>query len=129
MISETYKRSMDIGNQFSEYETEATKVWLGSEECATLADLVIYMSDTCGVKLTEAIPIAIDLILGGYVRIKEHMWDDYCRGFLVGQVFGELNDKNLQRVMKVEKLWNNDDGSKYGYYQEALNEANLQSVG
>lgn len=129
MIGEIYRRSMEIGNRFSEYETEETYNWSGSEECATLADLVIYMGDICGIKISEAIPAIMDLILGGYIKIQDHMWDDYCKGFLAGRILGEPNETNIQKAIKADELWNHDDGSKYGYYQEALNEANLQSVG
>ena len=59
------------------------------------------------------------LLENDFDTIEDHMWDDYCRGFLAGEIIGMPTDENLKMVRKAEKLWKDDC---YGYYQDVLDE-------
>lgn len=51
------------------------------------------------------------------------MWDEYCKGFLAGQILGLPTEKNMMLVDRAEELWKDVD--KYGYYQDALEDAKV----
>ena len=54
-------------------------------------------------------------------HFKNPMWDEYCKGFLAGQILRLPTEENMKLLDKAEKLW--EDTEKYGYYQEALDDA------
>lgn len=56
-------------------------------------------------------------------HFKNHMWDEYCKGFLAGQILGRPIEENMILVDRAERLWKDVD--KYGYYQEALEDARV----
>lgn len=43
----------------------------------------------------------------------KHMWDDFYRGFLFGQIVGII-DADLFSL--ANKMFDEDDGSEYGYF-------------
>lgn len=125
-----FERSMEIGHLFNVNgynNSEDTEDWTCSEECATLANLVILMVDTIGVKTVDALAINVGIIIGNKVNIVDHSWDDYCRGFLAGQIIGEPTEENIKKAKETDNLWFNDDEGKYGYYHEVLEEVEVKS--
>ena len=125
-----YERSMEIGYLFNlngYNDSDDTGDWSCSEECATLADLVIFMVDTTGVKTVDALATNVGVIIGNKVNIVDHSWDDYCRGFLAGQIIGEPTEENIKKAKEADNLWFNDDEGKYGYYHEVLEEVEAKS--
>ena len=125
-----YERSMEIGYLFNlngYNDSDDTGDWSCSEECATLADLVIFMVDATGVKTVDALATNVGVIIGNKVNIVDHSWDDYCRGFLAGQIIGEPTEENIKKAKEADNLWFNDDEGKYRYYHEVLEEVEAKS--
>ena len=54
------------------------------------------------------------------------MWDEYCKGFLAEQILGRPIEENMILVDRAERLWKDID--KYGYYQEALDDARVSQI-
>lgn len=127
MVSKIYQQSMIIGNFFKKnlqkkYEDEVED-WCGTEECATFAEVVIRLVDTTSIGIEDASKFVMNLIESTFVfNADDHGYDDYARGFLAGEVFGIPTAKALKKVEEAEALWNKDNGKKYGYYQDVLNE-------
>lgn len=125
-----FERSMEIGHLFNVNgynNSEETEDWTCSEECSTLANLAILTVDTTGVKAVDALATNVGVIIGNKVDIVDHSWDDYCRGFLAGQIIGEPTEENIKKAKEADNLWFNDDEGKYGYYHEVLEEVEVKS--
>ena len=125
-----FERSMEIGHLFNVNgynNSEETEDWTCSEECSTLANLAILTVDTTGVKTVDALATNVGVIIGNEVNIVDHSWDDYCRGFLAGQIIGEPTEENIKKAKEADNLWFNDDEGKYGYYHEVLEEVGVKS--
>lgn len=124
-MTNIYKHSMDIGHYFNTefYNDNRTEDWCGSEECATFTKVVLDYAESnkCDIKTAfyEIMNKTINGINNETIPTEEHAWDDYCKGFLAGEILGMSTEENLDKVRKAEKLWKDD---KYGYYQEVLNE-------
>ena len=119
-LSETYKKSMFIGHYFNKYlANDLTKNWNGSEECATFAAMVLTTGNISAQRIDRVFK---DIFTYGFKKIEDHMWDDYHRGFLAGQILGKLGTESFEKAKEAEELWNNDNGAHYGYYQEVLEE-------
>lgn len=115
-------QSMEIGAIFYKqyFDDERVDDWCGSEECATMTKMTIEYAKENNISLECALYIVMENLLeNDFDTIEEHAWDDYCKGFLAGEVFGMPTKNNLDKVKKAEKLWKN---SEYGYYQEVLQE-------
>lgn len=124
MKDDIYKGCMLIGHRFNQkYSTEETDDWSGSEECSTVARLTYTLTNTLNVSMEKALDIVMEIAMNqGFRNVEEHMWDDYCRGFLAGEIIGMPTEENLQKVNEAEELWLDDRYGKYGYYQEVLEE-------
>ena len=121
---EVYEACMLIGNRFNQkYLNEETHDWHGSEECATVARLTYELMSTINISMEQALDIVMENIIeNGFRNIEDHAWDFYVRGFLAGQILGIPTQENIKKAEKADTLWDNDDGCKYGYYQEVLEE-------
>lgn len=120
MLNDVYKGCMLIGNRFN--KTYSMDDWSASEECATVAKLVYELINTLNISMRYALSWVMYCIKeDGFHNIEDHMWDDYCRGFLAGEILGMPTEKNLELAEKAEIRWIKDN-NKYGYYQEVLNE-------
>lgn len=122
-MNDIFIQSMIVGaifeNKYSSYENVYD--WTGSEECSTAAVMVIEYAKEMTVSLECAMDVVMDnLLLNGFSIIEDHMWDDYHRGFLAGQIIGFPTEENLNKVKMAEVLWKNEE--IYGYYHEVLNE-------
>lgn len=124
MLNDVYKGCMLIGNRFNQrYATEETDEWNATEECATVAKVTYEIMKVLNIS-TEA---ALDYVMGkviddGFRKVEDHMWDDYCRGFLAGEILGMPTEKNLGLAVEAEITWASDCFVRYGYYQEVLEE-------
>lgn len=121
-MNKTFINSMIIGAMFFDkyYNDKRLNNWSGSEECSTMTKKTIEYAQENNVSLECAFDIIMnDLIENDFDTIEDHMWDDYCKGFLAGEIIGMPTEDNLKKVRRVEKLWQDDC---YGYYQEVLNE-------
>lgn len=119
-LSDTYKTCMYIGNAFKRNIPDSKSPdWNGTEECATLAEVVCFINNTYGTPITDGTIVIAGLMSKGYITVKDHGYDVYARGFLAGEILGFPNDENIQKAEKAEKLWlaNLKD---FGYYQEVL---------
>ena len=124
MISQRYQICMGIGDLFEKIygDIEAVKNWSASEECATVAQIVYELLKHLDIPCAVALGLVMMYATKGVYNVDDHMWDDYCKGFLAGQILGEPNPENLQKAFRAEEMWKYDVGEKYGYYQEVLNE-------
>ena len=126
-MNETFKKSMEVGYYFDMelYDDDRTEDWCGSEECATFTRIVVdyAMENKCDIStaFSELMNETVNDINNEIIPIEEHAWDNYCKGFLAGEVLGMPTRSNLNKVKKAEKLWE-EDSIYYGYYQEVLNE-------
>ena len=127
MLSEIYKGCMLIGNRFNQkyYGMEETYDWHGSEECATVAKLTYELMSTLNISMEKAFDTVMEIaIANGFRKVEDHMWDDYCKGFLAGEFLGAPTQENLFKATIAEHLWDEDsdaDQQRFGYYQEVLN--------
>ena len=124
MLNDVYKGCMLIGNYFNKICGEEESDWNGSEECAEYARLVYNMMNSINIGMERASHIVLDLVReNGFRTIHDHMWDEYCRGFLAGEILGMPTEENLKKAEKAEKLWDEPGAIvTYGYYQEVLEE-------
>jgi len=128
MLSDIYKCCMLIGNRFNQrYATDETDDWSASEECSTVAKITYEIMNTLNISMEAALDWVMGKVIDdGFRKVEDHMWNDYCRGFLAGEILGMPTEKNLELVKKAEVKWKADDGKdgrqKYGYYQEVLEE-------
>lgn len=122
---------MFVGNAFNDICNEKPRWcddlddWSGSEECATVAKLVCEMVKVLNVSVRETTEAVIDLIIHkGFRKVEDHAWDEYVRGFLAGQILGTPTEENKKLLEKAEEMWDYDsnNGCKYGYFQEVLEE-------
>lgn len=133
MLNDIYKSCMLIGNRFNQrYATEETDDWSASEECATVAKVTYEIMKVLNISMETALDFVMGKVIDdGFRKVEDHMWDDYCRGFLAGQILGMPTEKNLGLAEKAEEKWEADDGKdgrhKYGYYQEVLEEVKGES--
>lgn len=126
MLSNKYKDSMKIGyiiekieNTHEEYR-EITDKWYASEHLSELCE-IITQDEKKKQKIIN--PNSEDALITVMKTIKEikdkpckdHGWDDYNRGVIAGQIFGDLTIKNIQKVLVAEELWYD---LRFGYYQE-----------
>ena len=124
MLSETYKKCMHIGNWFNKHSNEEMdEEWYASEHCATFAKAVCDVVEIINSGIETTAQYIYDrLVKGGFRRVDDHMWDDYCKGFLAGQIIGIPTEENIRKAEIAEQMWEEDKEGKYGYYQEVLNE-------
>ena len=118
-----FKMAMEVGYYFeNEVNDKRTEEWCGSEDCTTFTKIIVdYAKDNnCDISFAfyELADETIDGIYNGTISVDDHMWDDYCRGFLAGEIIGYPNEENMKLVKKAEKLWKD---TSCGYYQDVLN--------
>ena len=124
-MNKVYKQSMEVGYYFKEevFNDNRTEDWCGSEECATFAKIIIDYTKENGCDINVAFHEIMEETINGInnetITIEEHGWDDYCKGFLAGEILGVPTKENLSKARKAEKLW---EDVEYGYYQEVLEE-------
>lgn len=120
------KKSMEVGYLFwKRYENdESTHEWKGSEECSLFCKTIIEKAEENKCSIEDAFNEYADELINEINNIETelpcHMWDEYCKGFLAGEIIGLPTMENMKLVRKAEKLWEDEI---YGYYQEVLNEA------
>ena len=122
-MNKTFINSMTIGAMFQNkyFNDKRTEDWCGSEECSTMTKRTIEYAKENNISLECALDVIMnELFENDFDAIENHMWDDYCRGFLAGEILGIPTEENIKKVQKAEKLW--EEYSRYGYYQEVLNE-------
>lgn len=127
MVSEIYKGCMTIGHRFKEKYGEVGAIWdwNGSEECSTVAKNAYELATTLFISFEDALDYVMDIVLSsGFRTVDDHAWDDYCRGFLAGEIIGLPTEENLKIAEKADDLWWIND---WGYYSDAINEAILRS--
>lgn len=124
-MNKTYKQSMEVGYYFSReiYNNDSVEDWYGSEECATFTKAIVDYAEEneCDIDFAfyELASETVNRINDNTIPVEEHAWDDYCKGFLAGEILGYPTADNLDKAKKAEKLWNDED-SNYRYYQEVL---------
>ena len=122
-MNKIFKQSMEVGYYFNKelFDDGRTIDWNGSEECATFVKIIVDYAEKNKYDIKFAFYKLMDKtvneINSTIIRKEEHMWDDYCKGFLAGEILGMPTIDNLNKIKKAEELWEN---LNYGYYQEAL---------
>lgn len=124
MLNDVYKGCMLIGNRFNQrYVLEDEDEWSASEECATVAKVTYEIMKVLNISMEAALDwVMCQIFDHGFKAIEDHMWDNYCRGFLAGEILGMPTEKNLELAEKAEERWITDKADRYGYYQDVLNE-------
>lgn len=129
MDVELYKKAMEVGHLFNtklsnEYRTDD---WNASEEASYFCVKIIKKSKKYGYNVEETFEKYAEKIIKKIEckkgKLRSHMWDEYCKGFLAGQILGRPIKENMILVDRAERLWKDVD--KYGYYQEALEDARV----
>lgn len=130
MLNDVYKGCMLIGNRFNQrYATEETDDWSASEECATVAKVTYEIMKVLNISMEAALDYVMGKVIDdGFRKVEDHMWDNYCRGFLAGEILGMPTEKNLELAEKAEERWIADKADKYGYYQEVLEEVKGERI-
>lgn len=127
-MNKIFKQSMEVGYYFNKVlsDDKITQEWNASEECSTFTKIVIDFAEANKLNIHDAfydvMHEMIYKIEKEIIPTEEHAWDDYCKGFLAGEVFGMPTKENLKKVQKAEILWRDVD---YGYYQEVLEEVRM----
>ena len=121
-MNRIFKQSMEIGAIFyNKYYDERTWEWCASDKCSTMTKMTIEYAEENNISLECALDIIIkELFENDFGAIEDHLWDDYCKGFLAGEIIGMPTRENIKKVKEAEELW--EDVETYGYYQEVLNE-------
>lgn len=125
MLSDIYITCMCIGSYFKGKQCNDNRFndWHGTEECAEYAEAVYSLINHVGCDYKIACDVVSDLIDDtGFINGKDHGYDVFSRGFLAGEILGYPDKTNIKKAEEAERLWEEDDGSIYGYYQEVLNE-------
>lgn len=122
-----YKKSMEIGVLFdSKYKNDERTDWNASEGCAEFCRYIIEEAAATEYPIRDVFLRSAEYYIGvinNYgVDIKDHDWDEYCKGFLAGEILGMPTEENMELVNKAEKLW---EDTSYGYYQEVLEEVKM----
>lgn len=125
---EIFECSMLIGNRFKQtvMKNEETRDWTGTGECAAFTRLMYEMLQNLNMSMEMAFDVAMSIVEknGFKPNLPDYGYDDFARGFLAGEVFGKPTEENMRKVKIAEEKWHSDNGTKYGYYQEVLNEVN-----
>lgn len=99
--------------------------WSASEECATVASLVVHMVKVLNISPENATDYVVKYVAENEFReVEDHAWDEYARGFIAGQILGIPTKENLKLLEEAEELWDYDGNNecKYGYFQEVCEE-------
>lgn len=123
-----YKKSMEVGYLFwNKYKNDGRVCeWNATVECSDFCESIIRSSNNTGKSINEVFfdtsEQIIETINNETMEIIDHDWDEYCKGFLAGEILGMPTENNMKLVDKAEKLW---EDTSYGYYQEVLEEAKI----
>lgn len=129
MDKKLFKKSMEIGALFdSKYKNDERTDWIASEECAEFCRYIIEEAVATNQPVKDIFCQSgehfIEIINNNGSGIKSHGWDEYCKGFLAGEILGMPTKENMKLVTEAEKLW---EDPKYRYYQEVLEEVKKNS--
>ena len=124
-MNNIFRKSMEVGyyfdTEFNARNDERSTEWTGSEDCATFTKIIVDYAEENGCDIdaafNEIADETVDAICNETIPVEDHMWDDYCKGFLAGEILGYPTEENLKKVRDAEQLWK--DGC-YGYYQDVL---------
>lgn len=124
MDKKLFKKSMEIGALFdSKYKNDERTDWIAGEGCAEFCRYIIEEAAATNQPVKDIFCHSgehfIEIINNNRSDIKSHDWDEYCKGFLAGEIFGMPTKENMKLVNEAEKLW---EDTSYGYYQEVLEE-------
>lgn len=115
-----YKKAMEIGCLFWKKYKDDERVyeWNATVECSNFCESIIRLSNNTGKSINEVFfdtsEQIIETINNETMEIIDHDWDEYCKGFLAGEILGMPTKENMKLVTEAEKLW---EDTKYGYYQ------------
>ena len=125
---ELYKKAMEIGYlSWNKYKNdERVWEWNAMVECSEFCERIIKSSNDTGKSINDVFfntsEQNIEAINNETTEIVDHGWDEYCKGFLAGEILGMPTENNMKLVDKAEKLW---EDTTYGYYQEVLEEVKI----
>lgn len=125
-MNKTFKQSMEVGYYFNKFLSNdvTTQDWSASEECSTFTKCVIDYAEENKLKIYDVFHYILHEMIykieKEIIPTEEHAWDNYCKGFLAGEILGMPTKENLLKVRKAEMLWRDVD--TYGYYHEVLEE-------
>lgn len=123
MNEKILKKSMEIGALFeAKYNNDERTDWNATEGCAEFCRYIIEEAAVTKHPIRDVFLLSAEYYIGVInscgADIKAHGWDEYCKGFLAGEILGMPTEENLKLVDEAEKLW---EDTSYGYYQEVLN--------
>ena len=123
-----YKKAMEVGYLFNKkyFDDYRTQEWNAMVECSDFCECIIKSSNNTGKSINDVFFATseqnIEAINNKTTEIVDHGWDEYCKGFLAGEILGMPTENNMKLVGKAEKLW---EDTTYGYYQEVLEEVKI----
>ena len=123
-----YKKAMEVGCLFwNKYENdERVCEWNAMVECSDFCERIIKSSNDTGKSINDVFfstsEQCIEAINNEITDIIDHGWDEYCKGFLAGEILGMPTENNMKLVGEAEKLW---EDTTYGYYQEVLEKVKM----
>ncbi len=123
-MNSKYKKAMKVGHIINTEILSCEGMddiipgnWSDSEEIAKICD---FVGDE--VTLATVLQGIEEVRKLGRLQDQDRMWDDNARGLIAGYYLGNPTDESVKLAEQAEELWNDDDGSKYGYYHEVCNE-------
>ena len=137
--TDIFKQSMKIGYLF--YNTYGSSKELMNWDCEWCAEFTkriidLYEKSNRVFSLEKIFDQnAIDVIFEIFHdkdKNWDHLWDDYCKGFLAGEIIGYPLPTNMLLVDWAEYYWDEHDRDgnyTYGYYQEVLEDAKKGKFG
>lgn len=127
-LSVNYMKAMAIGAKLSKTDLNTNPMtvdWNACEECRCLARIASSAIDYKNEEKSfmEMVNCIIDTI--NYLIDGMSNYDEWARGFIAGEIFGEYTNESLEKAKKAEEIWLNDETK--GYYQEVCNEIKRSS--
>ena len=121
-MTNQYLKAMAVGAKLKNNKMlyDMTDKWYGSEQCRIFTQIMVnaidFKNNACTV---EDLMYAI---IDGINNIEISQYNDYARGYIAGERIGVPTNKNKKIVYEIENIWSKDNGEKWGYYQELVNE-------
>jgi len=128
-----FRQAMELGYYFykaiNENEDIRVEDWTGPEDCATFAKVMIDYAEENDLDISFAFQDIADDIIDNLcdttIPVIDHGYDDYCRGFLAGEIIGYPTEENLALIKEAELRWKAGDS---GYYQDILNDIYSENI-
>ena len=121
MITETYKKAMEIGHIMKTTDMfndgSIPDEWTDNVEIAHLVRRINVEVTEESVKAAVT-ALKTELEQNPDMVLNDLDWKDEVRGIIAGTRFGAPNDSSLALANEAETIWDGDVKGVYGYYHE-----------